>query len=139
MLAEVVTREISPAWPLASPKSSKKIVECVEKLITPVQYLLDWKGTAALCAHRGQIVTFDEMHYQELAFAFSEVVAYPRKGGMMHASEKPGFSLKLLSQSLVGEKRLFQSDGRIQTLIDSLIDRAHTTLSKLANHAVPAL
>lgn len=61
------------------------------------------------------------------------------KRRMMKSCEQACLALKLFAQALVHEFSLLQSHSRIKPLINRLIDRAHSTLSELANDAVAIL
>src|SRR5215467_15011696 len=58
---------------------------------------------------------------------------------MMQTSQQPRLALELFAQAFVSKKRLFQRDGGIQSLIDCLVNGAHTALAELAHDPIPAL
>ena len=74
-----------------------QIIERIEKLIGPRQYLIRRKGAAFARYHLGQIIARNKLHYEKLTVAFGKVVAHTRQGGMVHARQQPCLPLKLLS------------------------------------------
>jgi hypothetical protein len=58
---------------------------------------------------------------------------------MVHARKQTRLALKLFPQSLVGKQRLLQRDHCVEAFIDRFVDRAHATLPKQTDDAIPAL
>jgi hypothetical protein len=58
---------------------------------------------------------------------------------MMQTREQARFALELLAQTFVGKERFFEGDSGIETLIDRLVNSAHSTLSELPYDTITAL
>src|SRR5687768_15983289 len=116
-----------------------KVVKRIEQLIGPGQNLIAGERTSFASHHLRQIIAGDKLHHEKLSIAFRKMVAYTRQSRMMQTSEKPRLAFELLAQTFIGKQRLFQSDGGIETLIDGLVNCAHTALPELANDTITAL
>src|SRR6185503_10945241 len=116
-----------------------KIVERIEQLIGPGQNLIGGKRASFTSHHLRQIVAGNKLHHEELAVAFRKMVTHARQRGMMQTSEQTRFAFELFAQPFVGKQGFFQRNGRIETLIDRLVDSAHAALSELPNDAITAL
>ena len=116
-----------------------QVVERVQKLIRPGQYLIGRKGALLDCQHMGKIFAGDELHHQKLTLTFSEVIANTRQRGMVHARKQPCFSLKLLPQTLISKERLLQCHSGIKTFVNRLVNRAHSPLTELPYDPIAVL
>jgi hypothetical protein len=87
----------------------------------------------------GEIFAGDELHHQKLTLPFTEVIANSRQCGVVHARQQPRFSLKLLPQPLIGKERLLQRHSGIKALVNRLVNRTHSALTKLSNDSIAAL
>src|SRR5215213_4951909 len=116
-----------------------EVVERIEQLISPRQNLVCRKRPAFARHHLRQVIAGDKLHDEKLAVGFGKMVADAWQRRMMQASEQTGLALELLSQAFIRKKRLFQRHGRIETLVDRLVNRAHAALPELAPDAIPAL
>ena len=67
------------------------------------------------------------------------MVADAGQGRMMQTRQESGLALELLAQTLVGKERFFKGNGGIETLIDRLVNGAHSTLPELPHDAITAL
>src|SRR6267378_6835195 len=108
-----------------------QVVECIEKLISPGQYLIDWKRSLLDRQHASKVLAVDELHHQKLSLTLREVIANARKCGMVHAGKQPRLSLKLLPQALVGKEGFLQRHRCIKAFINRLVNRAHSSLAEL--------
>src|SRR5688500_14467686 len=116
-----------------------KVVERIKQLIGPGQNLIAGERTSFASHHLRQIIAGDKLHHEKLSVAFRKMVAHTRQCRMVQTSQKPRLAFELLSQTFIGKQRLFQGDGGIETLIDCLVDCAHTALPELANYPITAL
>src|ERR1044071_7336767 len=116
-----------------------QVIKRIEQLIRPRQNLIRRKRAPLASHHLRQIVAGDELHHEKLSIAFRKMVADTRQRRMMQTSEQPCFTFELLPQALLGKQRLFERDCCIETLVDSLINRTHPALPKLANDAIATL
>jgi hypothetical protein len=57
----------------------------------------------------------------------------------MKSCEESCLTFELLPQPFLGKQCLFERDCGVETLVDSLINRTHTALPKLAYDAITTL
>src|ERR1044072_2036644 len=116
-----------------------QVIERIEQLIRPRQNLVCRKRASFASHHLRQIIAGDELHHEKLSIAFRKMVADTRQCRMMKTREESCFTFELLPQALLSKQRLFERDCSIKTLVDSLVNRTHTALPKLAYDAITAL
>ena len=116
-----------------------EVIERVEQLIRPGQDLIRRKRSALARHLLREIIARDELHDEKLTVALGKMVADSRKRGMMQPRQESCLTFKLLAQTFIGKQRLFQRHCRIESLIDGLVNCAHSALPELTDDAIPAL
>ena len=58
---------------------------------------------------------------------------------MMQTRQQTRLTFELLAQTFIGKQGLFQRDRRIETLIDGLVNCAHSALPELTDDTITAL
>jgi hypothetical protein len=106
-----------------------QILQRIEQLIGPLQYLIAIKRPASEFQLCGEVITGDELHDKELAIAFDEVIADSGESDVMEAGEQSGFALEGARQLFVAEEGLLERDRRSQAEVDCLVDRAHPAVA----------
>src|SRR6266446_3710176 len=108
-----------------------QIIERIQQLISPQQYLTLRKGPAPARYHLREIIAGYKLHDEKRAFTLGKVIANARQRRMMQTGEQTCFALELFAQSFLSKQCLFQRYRCIQSLIDGFINRAHPALPKL--------
>ncbi len=117
-----------------------QVVERVEQLVGPFENLREGERAArARAPHLFEVGAADELHDEELPRAFVEVVAHAGQRRVRKPGEQTRLALELPPEFLAVERRFLERDGRVQALVQRLVNRAHPAARELAHDAVAAL
>src|SRR6267143_1150499 len=111
----------------------------VKQLIGPGDNGVARQWSELLRDYFRQVASLDKLHDEKRAMALGEVISDSRQRRMIEPGQQSRFPLKLFPLILVIRKRLLQRHRVAETEVDGFINRAHSTFSQVANHAIAAL
>ena len=106
-------------------------IKRLEKLVCPVEHLLDGEWLVGLLEHAKQILAGDVLHHEVLAIVLDEMVADAGEGNMLEAVQQTGLAFDRFAVIVVHAKRFLDRDGAVETLVHGDIDSAHAPLADL--------
>ncbi len=117
-----------------------QVVERVEQLVGPAQRVRRREGAAfALLEQLREVGALDELHDEELAGLFDEVVAHFRQRGVAQVVQEVRLALEGFAQGGVVEEGLLDGDRAAEALVGGDEDGAHAAVADLSGHAVAVL